>query len=187
MEKEKEIAISIESERRSRKVTKSFETKTKVLNEQNQGLLEIMNVMKLKVDATEINFKEEFEKRKSAETEIFAKSKEIERLQAELSTSSRKLRVLEDALSVVPSSTASKQNHSLTQKTTSMITTTVKPFSPFRPEPIRLDIERYSVRQSGLLTKRVGFNKTSPLMRPNPPWRGLLREKRRRAEKEVLW
>jgi len=48
MEKEKEIAISIEFERVREKLLQMFESRTKALNEQNQALLEIMNVMKLK-------------------------------------------------------------------------------------------------------------------------------------------
>ena len=187
MEKEKEIAISIESERVREKLQNLFETKTKVLNEQNQGLLEIMNVMKLKVDATEINFKEEFEKRKSAETEIFAKSKEIERLQAELSTSSRKLRVLEDALSVVPSSTASKQKPFFDAKDDVDDYNNGETFFTPSVPTAASDIRALIGSPKRLLTKRVGFNKTSPLMRPNPPVAGSAQGEKKASGERGLW
>ena len=178
MEKEKEIAISIESERVREKLQQMFESRTKALNEQNQALLEIMNVMKLKIDASETNFKEEFEKRKEAEAEVHTKSKEIERLQSELSTSSRKLRVLEDALTVVPSSSASNQQPFFDAKDDegdddydgddgdfNNGETFFTPSVPTSASGIRALVGS----PKRLLTKRIGFNKTSPLMRPNPP------------------
>ena len=172
MEMEKEIAISIESERVREKLQQMFDSRTKALNEQNQALLEIMNVMKLKIDASEMNFKEEFEKRKEAEAEVHAKSKEIERLQSELSTSSRKLRVLEDALTVVPSSSASKQQPFFDAKDDDDDDDDFNNgeifFTPSVPTSAS-GIRALVGSPKRLLTKRIGFNKTSPLMRPNPP------------------
>lgn len=176
MEKEKEIAISIESERVREKLQKLFDTRTKALNEQNQALLQIMNVMKSKVDATETNFKEEFEKRKEVEADLHAKSKEIERLQSELSSSSRKLRVLEDALSVVPSSTISKEQPFFDAKDDDYDESNIDDdfnngetfFIPSVPKN-GSDIRALIASPKRSVSKRVGFNKTSPLMRPNPP------------------
>ncbi|CAL6356346.1 unnamed protein product [Bathycoccus prasinos] len=176
MEKEKEIAISIESERVREKLQKLFDTRTKALNEQNQALLQIMNVMKSKVDATETNFKEEFEKRKEVEADLHAKSKEIERLQSELSSSSRKLRLLEDALSVVPSSTISKEQPFFDAKDDDYDESNIDNdfnngetfFIPSVPKN-GSDIRALIASPKRSVSKRVGFNKTSPLMRPNPP------------------
>jgi hypothetical protein len=132
--------------------------------------------MKSKVDATETNFKEEFEKRKEAEADLHAKSKEIERLQSELSSSSRKLRVLEDALSVVPSSTTSKEQPFFDAKDDDYDESNIDDdfnngetfFIPSVPKN-GSDIRALIGSPKRPVSKRVGFNKTSPLMRPNPP------------------
>jgi hypothetical protein len=95
--------------------------------------------------------------------------------------------VLEDALSVVPSSTASKQKPFFDAKDDVDDYNNGETFFTPSVPTAASDIRALIGSPKRLLTKRVGFNKTSPLMRPNPPVAGSAQGEKKASGERGLW
>ena len=163
METEKEIEISIETERVREKLQSLFESRSKALTQQNQSLIEVLQVMRAKIDASETNFNEEFSKRRKLEAEVFAKTKEIDSLE-------RKVRVFEDLITKNHDDDDDEPEAFFTPGYNNITTTTTNNNNSLNATSNKRSAASTSTRNQtskNVLSKRLGFNKTSPLMRPN--------------------